>query len=71
MHIKAILSQHRRDFRARFKCENCGYECTDVGYDDAHYHNIVLPEIECPNCLKKAPDDYVSRKPLYPDGMEV
>lgn len=43
MRIKEIISQHRRDFKAIFECEHCGYTETKSGYDDANYHQNVIP----------------------------
>jgi len=53
MKIKEIVSQHRRDFRAIYVCEHCGYEMEDSGYDDAFFHTKVIPDKVCPSAGKK------------------
>ena len=46
MIIKEMISQHRRDFTAIMECEFCGHtEKNDYGYDDAYYHQNVIPNI--------------------------
>lgn len=72
MRIKEILSQHRRDFRAIFECDHCGHETKEMGgYDDANYHDNVVPEFRCPECGKKAGEDYEPRTPKYPEGQTI
>jgi hypothetical protein len=71
MKIKTIVSQHRRDFRAIYSCEHCGYEEDGSGYDDAHFHNNVIPEMSCTACRKKAGDDYRGLAPKYAEGEQV
>lgn len=58
MKIKKIISQHRRDFTAEYECEHCGHIRTGGGYDDANYHQNVIPCMKCPNCEETAPDEY-------------
>ncbi len=51
MYIIKIISQHRRDFTAKYKCEGCGATQTDdSGYDDVYYHNNVIPNMKCKKC---------------------
>ena len=72
MRIKEILHQHRRDFEAIFECEHCGFTEKKSGYDDAFFHNNVIPDMECPQCHRKA--DREKYRPLstkYPEGMQV
>jgi transcription elongation factor Elf1 len=71
MKIKKITSQHRRDFQAVYECEHCGHEQSDYGYDDAHFHNSVIPNLNCDECGKSAADDYRPLAPKYPEGMTV
>jgi transcription elongation factor Elf1 len=53
MKIKKILSQHRNDFSAEMECEHCGHTAIDRhGYDDAHYHQRVIPAMHCKGCGK-------------------
>lgn len=75
MFIRKISRQYRRDFYADFECENCGYiEKDHRGYDDANYHQNVIPTIKCPNCGKSAIDLGTDYRPLttkYPEGMQI
>jgi len=50
MRIKTKLSQHRRDFQAIYACESCGHEVRGYGYDDANFHENVIPAMACPEC---------------------
>jgi len=65
MKIQQILTQHRRDFRALFECEHCNHVDERSGYDDAYFHNHVIPTMECVMCGKKAPKDYRPLAPKY------
>jgi len=70
--IKEIKSQNRRDFRADYECEHCGHiEKESYGYDDAHFHNNVIPEMKCPECSKKASETYRPLAPMYPSEQTV
>lgn len=72
MKIKQILNQHRRDFRADFECEHCGFiERNKSGYDDTYYHQSVVPTLKCPECNKTAPEDARALAPKYPDGVTL
>lgn len=71
MKIKEILHQHRRDFRAIFECEHCGYTVEMTGYDDTHYHTNVIPKMKCPRCSKVAPKDYRPLTTKYPDNIVI
>ncbi len=71
MKIKEIVSQHRRDFRAIYVCEHCGYEMEDSGYDDAFFHTKVIPDKVCPKCGKKAPENYRPLATKYPEGFQI
>ena len=71
MKIKETLYRNRRDFKALFECEHCGEITERWGYDDAYFHNSVIPEIECPKCGLKASDDYKPIIPRYPEGQVV
>lgn len=71
MKIKKILYQNRRDFQALYECEHCGYEKEGSGYDDAFFHNNVIPDMKCPKCGKKAGKDYRPLAPKYPEGMQI
>lgn len=52
MKIKEIIDQHRRDFTAIYECQHCGHKVKGRGYDDAYFHNTVIPEMECRKCGK-------------------
>ena len=71
MRIKEILHQHRRDFRAIYECEHCGFTKEDSGYDDDNFHRTVIPDMECPKCGKKAGANYRPLTTKYPEGMQV
>ena len=47
MKIKEITSQYRRDFYAIYECEHCGATHKSYGYDDANFHNNVIPNMVC------------------------
>jgi primosomal protein N' len=66
MKIQKITSQSRRDFWATMECEYCGNVEKDVsGYDDANFHNNVIPEMKCKQCGKKGSEDYRPLAPKY------
>lgn len=70
MHIKEIISQYRRDFKALMECEHCGDQTiNNYGYDDANYHGNVIPAMICEKCGKHADDNYTSLPPKYPEGF--
>lgn len=76
MRIINIISQNRRDFRAHIECESCGnIEVLTNGYDDAYYHNTVLPEkIKCSKCGETTVSAGKTVDPLapkYPEGMQL
>lgn len=71
MRIKQILSQNRRDFQAIYECEHCGCTEKGTGYDDANFHQKVIPAWECGKCHKTADESYKPMEPKYPEGMLV
>jgi len=71
MKIKTIKSQYRRDFTAIYQCEHCQYEFESSGYDDTNFHQNVIPSMTCPECGRKAKDDYAPMSTKYPDGMAI
>jgi DNA-directed RNA polymerase subunit M/transcription elongation factor TFIIS len=71
MRIKEITSQNRRDFYAIYECEHCGHTFKGSGYDDAHYHSRVVPNMVCSECGKKAKDTYRPLTTKYPEGKQV
>jgi len=52
MRIQRILSQSRRDFTAVYECQHCESRVTKSGYDDAYFHNSVIPSMKCVGCGK-------------------
>ena len=71
MKIKKITWQLRRDFTAIFECEHCGFEEKRDGYDDAFFHQNVIPSMECDKCGKTAGDDYRPLAPKYNGGQVI
>lgn len=72
MKIKKILRQHRRDFTAIYECEHCSHTFETYGYDDANFHQNVIPSWACPECGKVAPpEEYRPLTTKYPEGMVV
>lgn len=71
MRIKEITSQHRRDFKAIYECQHCGATYDGCGYDDAHFHNNVVPAMECKMCHKIAGENYRALATKYPEGRQV
>jgi len=71
MKIKRIVSQNRRDFRAVYECEHCGAEEEGSGYDDANFHQRVIPARKCTVCGKSAGEDYRPLTTRYAEGEVV
>lgn len=71
MKIKEITSQSRRDFTAIYECEHCGHKEKDIGYDDANFHNNVIPTLKCNKCGKAAPDNYRPLATKYAEGVII
>lgn len=71
MKIKRIISQHRRDFRAEYECEHCEHTYEGGGYDDANFHQTVVPNMKCPKCGEKAPADFRALTTKYQEHEVV
>jgi len=71
MKIKQITSQNRRDFRAIYVCEHCEHEEEGYGYDDANFHQNVIPTMACAKCGKTAGEDYTPQGTKYEEGEVV
>lgn len=71
MKIKEIISQTRRDFKCIYQCEHCGFEYKSSGYDDANFHQNVIPNFKCEKCGKKAGTNYRPLRTKYPEGQQV
>lgn len=51
MELIEIISQHRNDFTGILQCEHCGSKKKlTTGYNDANYHNNVIPSFHCQEC---------------------
>lgn len=71
MKIKEIKEQMRRDFFAIYECEHCGHTEKGHGYDDANFHQNVIPAKKCKKCGKTAADDYRPMATKYPEWLTV
>jgi primosomal protein N' len=71
MKIDKIISQSRRDFRATYICEHCGYIKEGTGYDDSFFHQNVIPKMKCEQCGRVSGEDYRPLTTKYPDGFQV
>lgn len=71
MRIKEIFERHRRDFTALYECEHCGHIERGRGYDDAFFHESVIPDMKCSSCGKQAAPDYMPRQPKYPEDYQI
>ena len=71
MKIKQITSQTRRDFYAIYICEHCQAEEKSYGYDDANFHNNVIPNMACKKCGEKSPSEYSPQSTKYPEGVVI
>jgi len=71
MKIQKILDQYRRDFTAIYECEHCGATRQSYGYDDANFHQNVIPAMTCNECGEKAPADYRPLTTKYPEGYQI
>lgn len=52
MKIVRHYNWNRRDFTADILCESCGHKDTVSAYDDEHYYNNVIPDMQCQACGK-------------------
>ena len=72
MRILNINSQIRSDFHADYICEHCLHVIKDqYGYDDANYHDNVIPQMMCPKCGKKADRRYRPLRTKYPEDYNI
>ena len=74
MKINKITGQSRRDFLAVYECEGCGHKCDGQGYDDANFHENVIPNMRCPKCGESSVSlgaDYRPLKTKYPEGYQI
>ena len=52
-------------------CEHCKHEEESYGYDDANFHQNVIPKMKCDNCGKTAPEEYQPRTTKYEEWEVV
>jgi len=71
MKIQKIIWQSRRDFKAIYECEHCGHTEEMGGYDDANFHQNVIPTFQCSECGKKADEEYRPLTTKYPEGYVI
>ncbi len=71
MHIKKIISQYRRDFKAIYTCEWCNEDHVSTGYDDEYFHKNIIPTMKCPSCKKIAGKDYRPLTTKYPENFII
>jgi len=71
------LSQSRRDFQGKYKCEFCHNIETDKtmnSYDNEYYHMCVIPNIKCNKCGKSTINqnrEVNTPDMKYPEGWVV
>jgi len=71
MKIKEIVSQSRRDFIAIYECDHCGATERGRGYDDAYFHQDVIPNMACKQCGMQAKPNYRPLTTKYAEGEVV
>lgn len=58
MRIKEIKQRMGRDFWAIYECEHCGHTTgKQSGYNDANFHENVIPNMVCKKCGLKGGGD--------------
>jgi len=62
MKLISIISQNRRDFKWKYKCENCKHIKITSWYDDDNFHNNVTPNWKCEQCGKTSNDMWIKNK---------
>lgn len=50
MKIKMKKQVRGRDFTAIYECEHCRHTQEGHGYDDDHFHQVVIPAMKCKGC---------------------
>ena len=68
MRIHHKTYQSNRDFRAVYECEHCGAQTNGTGYDDANFHQNVIPNMTCTKCGKSSNGE-VSSAPSVPANL--
>lgn len=54
MIVTKYTYSHRNDFKAIYKCDQCGHEQEGWGYSDDFFYDTVLPNAICPKCGKNS-----------------
>jgi hypothetical protein len=67
MRIQKRIDQNRRDFTAIYECEACGATKRGYGYDDANFHENVIPNMVCESC--GATSGKVTSHAIVPAGV--
>ena len=52
-------------------CDHCGNIEESYGYDDANFHENVIPKMKCKVCDKVAGEGYEPEETKYPEGYQV
>lgn len=65
MKIAMKTGQSRRDFWVIYECEHCGAQTNGTGYDDANFHQNVIPKMTYTKCGKSSNGE-VSSVPSVP-----
>ncbi len=72
MKITKMYDQHRRDFWFDAECEHCGHVVKNQGgYDDANFHQNVMPKRECPECGRTSAVVGERPEPRYPAHVVI
>ena len=71
MKIKTIKTQNRRDMQVTYECEKCGATKDGWGYDDANFHDNVIPTMTCGECGAGADPTYRPLTRKYPEGFQI
>ena len=54
MKIREVKSTYGTDFYATYICEHCDHITDKLpGYDDANFHENVIPKRHCQKCEKR------------------
>ena len=65
MQIKEITFEMGNDFHAVMECEHCGHTRRNKsGYNDAYYHEHVIPAMKCVACGKSTMSTTTPKKLL-------
>ena len=71
MRLKNWIQQSHRYFTTVYQCEHCGAERADRGYDDAYFHQNVIPAMKCHECGETAPSNAPKTAPDVPAHVTI